>query len=228
MKLDPREQPSYTIPEAARYLSIPASAIRHWSADGHSSPPLIVLPPRSEKRPALLSFFNLVELHVLAAIRRRHAVSMPKVREAVNSLKREFELSMEDKRHPLLSHAMAADGLDLFVEKYGALININRGGQIILKGMLNAALQRIDRDDRKIPVRLYPFTHSKTESAPALIAIESGLSAGRPVINGTGLAAEIIAERYKAGESIRELANDYGVSRKEVEEAVRCQMPAAA
>ena len=228
MKLDPREQPSYTIPEAARYLSLPASAIRHWSAGGCSSPSLIVLPPRSEKRPALLSFFNLVELHVLAAIRRRHAVSMPKVRKAVNFLKREFKLSKEEKKHPLLSHAMAADGLDLFVERYGASINVSLGGRIALKGMLNAALRRIDRDDRRIPVRLYPFTRSRIENAPALIVIESGLSAGRPVIDGTGLAAEIIAERYKAGESIRELTRDYEVSRKEVEEAVRCRMPAAA
>lgn len=153
---------------------------------------------------------------------------MPKVRKAINFLKRKFKLSTEEKKHPLLSHEMATDGLDLFVEKYGALININQDGQIVLKGILSAALQRIDRDNHKIPIKLYPFTHSKIEDSPTLIVIESGLSAGRPVINGTGLAAEIIAERYKAGESIRELAHDYEISQKEVEEAVRYQMLIAA
>ena len=227
-KLDLREQPSYTIPEAARYLSIPVSTVRYWSVGRSSYPPLIALPPRLEKRPALLSFFNLVELHVLATIRREHTVSMPKVRRAIDFLKRKFRLSPEEKKHPLLSHEMATDGLDLFVEKYGELINISQDGQIVLKDVLNAALRRIRRDDYQLPIKLYPFTHSKIENSPKLIVIEPGLSAGRPVINGTGLVTDIIAERYKAGESIRELAHDYSRPPKEIEEAVRYQMPTAA
>ena len=224
MKPDPRAQPSYTIPEAARYLCIPVSTVRYWSVYS----PLIVPPSRSGRRPALLSFLNLVELHVLTTIRRKYTVSMPKVRSAIDVLKDRFELSPKDRKHPLLSHELATDGLDLFAEKYGELINISQGGQVVLKGVLNAALQRIDRDDHKIPVKLYPFTRSRIEDSPTLIVIEPGLSAGRPVINGTGLAVEIIAERCKAGESIEALAYDYGRTTEEIEEAVRCQLALAA
>lgn len=224
MKPDPREQPSYTIPEAARYLSVPVSTVRNWSVYS----PLIVPPPRSGRRPALLSFFNLVELHVLATIRRKYTVSMPKVRNAIDVLKCAFKLSPKDMKHPLLSHELATDGLDLFVEKYGELINISRGGQVVFKEVLNAALHRISRDNHKIPIKLYPFTHSKIEDSPTLIVIEPGLSAGRPVINGTGLAVEIVAERCKAGESIKALAHDYGRTTEEIEEAVRYQLALAA
>jgi uncharacterized protein (DUF433 family) len=34
----------------------------------------------------------------------------------------------------------------------------------------------------------------------------------------------MVAEHYKAGESIDELAEDYGRSRKEIKEAIRCEL----
>ena len=46
---------------------------------------------------------------------------------------------------------------------------------------------------------------------------------GRPVLAGTGIATAVIAERYKAGESTAELAQDYGREQAEIEEAMRCE-----
>ena len=51
---------------------------------------------------------------------------------------------------------------------------------------------------------------------------------GVPVIAGTGLATQIIAERYKLGESISDLADDYERPGTEIEEAIRCELEAAA
>lgn len=225
MKPDPREQPSYTIAEAARCLGLPAATVRRWSSPRASRPPLIVPPPRSAPRPVLLSFFNLVELHVLAAIRRGHIVSLPKVRSALDCRRR--ELAPEDS-HPLLSRVMAADGRQLFARRYGELLGLDRGGQASLGGALDAALRRVDRDDRGLPAKLYPFASGGMEDARMPIVVEPGLSAGRPVINGTGLVAEIVAERRRAGESIRELARDYGRPSEEVEAAVRFRSDLAA
>jgi hypothetical protein len=39
------------------------------------------------KSPVVLSFINLIEAHVLAAIRRKHRVDMPAVRRSVSFLK---------------------------------------------------------------------------------------------------------------------------------------------
>ena len=47
---------------------------------------------------------------------------------------------------------------------------------------------------------------------------------GERVLVGTGIPTAIVAERYKAGESIDELAEDYGRSRNEIEEAIRCEL----
>ena len=174
-----------------------------------------------------LSFLNLVELHVLAAIRRKYAVPMPKVRRAIDYL-RENTQDESDKLHPLISKQLQTDGLDLFIEQYGRLVNISSAGQLAMRVIIEAALRRIERDRRGIPIKLYPFTRSNINDAPAMVVIGPSLSAGRPVITGTGLATEVIAERYKAGETVAELAEDYDREEAEIEEAIRCELRAAA
>ena len=80
---DPRELPAYTISEAAHYLAVPAATIRYWSVGRDDYAPLIEVPAHV---PTLLSFLNLTELHVLAAIRRKHEVKMPSIRRAIQYL----------------------------------------------------------------------------------------------------------------------------------------------
>lgn len=221
---DLRQQPAYTIGEAAHYLNMPQATTRYWATGQGQYPSLITVP---HHRPTLLSFLNLVELHVLAAIRREHTVPMVRVRAAIKWLEKHI-VDPADKKHPLISKQLETDGLDLFVEQYGKFVNISQDGQIAMREVMSAALKRIERDPRGIPIRLFPFTRSSIANAPALVVIDPRLSAGRPVIAGTGLATEIIAERYKAGESVRELVQDYERSVDEIEEAIRCELQAAA
>lgn len=224
-RTDPRVLPAYTILEAAHYLAVPPATVRYWAVGRDRYAPLISTPKHS---PVLLSFLNLAELHILASIRRVHAVKMPSIRKAIRFLKKRAQRSI-DRRHPLLSRDLETDGVDLFIEEYESLINISRSGQTAMRKIIGAALRRIERDPEGIPVRLYPFTRADDiTNAPAMIVIDPNLSAGRPVIAGTGLAVQLIAERYKAGESINDLAQDYERSHEEIEEAVRCELPAAA
>lgn len=223
--MDPREQPSYTLSEAAHYLVLPSSTVRSWSVGGPATEPLIQVAASS---PVLLSFLNLAELHVLSAIRRTHLVAMGKVRGAIQYLVAHARTE-RDRAHPLVSRDMETDGLDLFVRECGQLVNISEEGQLAMREVLDQALRRIERDPTTgVPVRLYPFTRAVIDNAPAIVVVDPSLSAGRPVIAGTGLATGLIAERYKAGESVRELADDYERSEREIEEAIRCELPAAA
>ena len=221
---DPRELGAYGLLEAAHYLNIPASTLRSWVV-GRSYPtgsglrffaPLI---PLADSRDRLLSFVNLVEVHVLDAIRREHAVALPKVRQAIAYLGTRFP-----SKHPLADHRFETDGLDLFVRKYGQLINASRSGQLAMRQLLEAHLRRIERDPAGFPVRLYPFTRKRQHEEPKVVVIDPYVSFGRPVLVGTGIPTATIADRYKAGESIDELAHDYGRPRLEIEEAVRCEL----
>lgn len=221
---DVLELPSYGIVEAAHYLRIPPATIRSWVSGRHYPTksgkqffsPIVHLADHENK---LLSFMNLVEVHVLDAIRREHEISLDKVRIAVRFLEREFS-----SKHPLAEREFETDGLNLFIQKYGQLINISQDGQLAMKDLLKAYLQRIERDPFGIPVKLYPFTRKRAPQEPKAVVIDPRVSFGRPVLAGTGIATAVIAERYKAGESMDELADDYGRKRLEIEEAIRCEL----
>ena len=88
-KTDLRDQAAYGLAEAARYLKLPAPTLRSWVAGraypkakgvGHFRP--LIHPP--QKQPPVLSFWNLIEAHVLRSLRTEHGVSLRAVREAVD------------------------------------------------------------------------------------------------------------------------------------------------
>jgi uncharacterized protein (DUF433 family) len=218
------EQPAYSLTEASRYLLIPPATLRSWVA-GRKYPtdsgpkffrPVIELPDNVRSG---LSFVNLVEAHVLDAIRRHHQVPLSKIRQAIHYLRQQFS-----SKHPLAEQRFETDGLDLFIDKFGQLINVTDSGQLALRELLKAHLHRVEHDSTGTVVRLYPFTRKRDLREPKLVVIDPHISYGRPVLVGTGIPTAIIAERYKAGESIDELAEDYGRSRNEIEEAIRCEL----
>ena len=93
-----------------------------------------------------------------------------------------------------------------------------------MKDLIESHLRRIERDTSGLPVRLYPFTRERKPEEPRIIVIDPNMSFRRLALAGTGIATAIIAQRYKAGESIEELAEDYGRSRSDIEEAIRCEL----
>jgi len=93
-----------------------------------------------------------------------------------------------------------------------------------MRQLLEAYLKRIERDPRGVPIRLFPFTRKRDSEEPRAIVIDPRVSFGRPVLAGTGIRTATVAERYKAGESIDQLAADYECQPLEIEEAVRCEL----
>jgi uncharacterized protein (DUF433 family) len=225
---DPRMSPAYSLAEAAHYLRVPEGTLRSWVVGrlypvaGKSKRSRPIIHPDDRKR-QYLSFINLVEAHVLAAIRRRHGVKLPKVRNALDYVRRQFRVE-----HPLIDQAFQTDGLDLFVERYGELINASREGQRAMKEIIGVYLKRIEWDAKGLPVKLYPFTRdTEAEAAPAsdprVIVVNPAISFGRPVIAGTGIPVLSIYERYKAGDSVSDLAQDFRLEIGAIEEAIRCE-----
>jgi uncharacterized protein (DUF433 family) len=225
---DPRDIPTYTIPDAARYLRTPAGTVRSWTV-GRSYPvaegkrffePLIVVP---QQKPRLLSFTNLIEIHVLRAIRKHHKIQLDKVRTALDFLEEQLSVT-----HPLAHEEFRTDGISLFIERYGTLINASSQGQTQLKAVLTQHLERIEPDDSGLAIKLYPFTRSDEAHNPRIVVIDPRIAFGRLVIDGTGIPTSIIAERYKAGDSLQDLAEDYDCDLSQIEEAIRCEIPLAA
>jgi len=219
----PEQQPAYSLTEASRYLLIPPATLRSWVAGRRyptdSGPkffrPIIQL-PRDLR--AGLSFVNLVEAHVLDAIRRHHQVPLSKSDTRSTTSVSIFLLSIR-----WLSKGSKLTG-STYLSKFGQLINVTQNGQIALREVLKAHLHRVGHDSAGIAVRLYPFTRKRDLREPKVVVIDPHISYGRPILVGTGIPTAVVAERYKAGESIDELAEDYGRSRNEIEEAIRCEL----
>ena len=218
---DYRYYPAYSITEASGYLNVPQSTVRYWSVGKRGQVGLLDVAQPSG--PTLLSFINLVELHVLSGIRLSHGVSLPHIRSALQFVAKKYNL-----KHPLVEQSFETDGVDLFVKKFGQLINVSKEGQIGLTDILRGALKRVERDSAGLPIRLFPFTRSEKKDAPSIVVIDPNLSGGRPSMANSGVAVQIIAERYKAGDSIVSLARDYGRTQEEIEEAIRAELYQAA
>jgi uncharacterized protein (DUF433 family) len=73
---DPRNTPSYRLNEAAHYLRIPKATLRSWLVGEGSFKPVIAIADRGR---VLLSFINLIEVHILDAIRRRVGLHLERI-----------------------------------------------------------------------------------------------------------------------------------------------------
>jgi len=92
-----------------------------------------------------------------------------------------------------------------------------------IKVVLAEHLDRIERNPRGVAVRLFPFSGRPEARA---VAIDPRVKFGRPCISGTGIPTDIVAGRFQAGDTIEEIATDYGRPAKDIEEAIRFEKAA--
>jgi uncharacterized protein (DUF433 family) len=210
----------YGLTEAAQYLHLPRATLRAWvdgryyKAGGQRrfSPHLIERPAPSDER---LSFTNVVEAHVLRALRVEHGVPMQLVRKALEYAESEFGMD-----RLLISEQLLASPGEMFLKEYGRLLSLTRSGQFSLEQVLERHLRRLSRDVLGLPIRLYPFVAPDVFNDRRAITIDPRVAYGRPSIASKGISTAILAERVDAGESIPELAEYYGLEREDVEEAL--------
>ena len=214
-----RDQPAYGLAEAARYLKLPAATLRSWVIGrtyprGQSVATFQALIKPARKQPTLLSFYNLIEAHVLYSLRTDHGVAIRELRKAIRYAERTLNIERLLLSKELSTHAGA-----VFLDKYGELIDLSASGQLAMRRLLVEHLKRVEWDQWKFPVRLYPYVSAEPTSARP-IAIDPGIAFGRPVVLRMGVATEVIAQRIDAGETVAALAIDYDLKPEEIEEAV--------
>lgn len=210
---DPRELPAYGITDAARFVGVPPATLRSWITRAPSgrkgasrTEPLIAPADPAGRR---LSFYNLVEAHVLRALRTGHDVPMKHVRPAIAYAERELGV-----QRLLLSREMQTAGGEIFLEHFGQLVNLSRSGQLAVKELLAAQLERVERDSSAIPIRLYPLVPGEKETRP--VVIDPRVSFGRPTVAGSGILTSVLVQRIDAGEEIAALADDYGLEEAQI------------
>jgi uncharacterized protein (DUF433 family) len=218
---DLRNLPAYGPAEAARYLRLPAATLRTWLV-GREYPKAgeqakfhpLIKPAR--RQPLQVSFFNLIEAHVLRALRTEHGVALPALRKAITFAEKKLQI-----QRLLLSHELRTHAGDVFIDRYVELINLSASGQLAMRKLFEEHLKRVEWDEWQFPVRLYPYIDGTTQrSAEKTIAIDPKVAFGRPIVRRAGVSTAAITDRIDAGESVAALAQDYDLSAEEIEQAV--------
>jgi uncharacterized protein (DUF433 family) len=221
--VDSREQPLYTIREAAEYLGVGQPTLQTWffgrSYPTKDNPKKLWLPVFSPADPELrlLSFFNLAEAHILAATRYQHKVPFWAVREAIAKL-----VEQTSPAHPLLSEEFFTNGALLFVRRIEEYVNVS-SHQLsldIMKSFLVRVVKTREgnpfEDDQ--PYKVYPLRPDEPDDK--IISIMAGISGSRPIIDGTRIPALAIWRRVQAGEREEFIAEDYEIEQFKVRRAI--------
>jgi uncharacterized protein (DUF433 family) len=215
------KRPLYSFAEADRIAKVSPNTSRRWlkgyefwyGEERRAMPP--VTPGRGEQD--AVSFVDLMEVAAVSKLRQKQ-FSYRRIRQ-INSYCR---LHLKVPR-PLVTERFKIVGEDIFLAAdFGVLLNVGReAGALAWREVLEPFLEDVEYEN-EVARRWWPLGRNH------MVVIDPDYGFGLPVIEGTGTRTEIIAERYRAGDSTEEITYDFAVTPDQIQDALRWEMPDAA
>lgn len=225
--VDPRELALYSPADAACYLGIHPKTLGTWvhgrsyqtvGGEAFFAPAIEMADPEN----GLLSFFNLAELHVLAATRYDHHVGFPAIRAAMETIRKKYP----GIQHPLISHDFKTNGYHLFAQTVEETENLSKPAQLNFKTIIDHFLRNVVEDEHALIKKIFPIIQGQPDDR--VISITYGISSSQPVIDGIGIPAWLIRDRYKGGETVESMADDFDIPVAKIKRAIEYfERPAA-
>ena len=227
----------YGIGEAAGYLSVPPSTLATW-AYGYerrrpgtrvfrAEPVITAVRPQHPIDPAV-PFIGLAEAYALAAFRNA-GVPMQRIRPAIDALARELGLE-----HALASRQLHTDGAEVLYDyaqhagdtpegESARELVVVRNNQRVFTEIVEHYLQRIEfaRDGYAQLIRLPQYRATD-------VTVDPDHAFGRPRFANGGAGVDDVIDLFRAGEPVDAVAEEFALSRDEVEDALRVVTRAAA
>jgi uncharacterized protein (DUF433 family) len=197
--------PTYQIGEAASYAQIAPQTVVAW----HRIETALLA--QREKR-AALSYMQLIEVAVVAAFRKA-GVSLKRIRAA-----REYAAKTLKSEYPFVEYSFKEEGKHLWLDasqialKPGTVVSADQGGQLAWESVIGR-LREFEYEKHGIVLRW----HVAGRSSP--IIIDPRISFGAPAVKGT--PTWVIGGRWNAGESDSDIAEDFGIEKEDVREALK-------
>ena len=211
-----RTQPMYTFSEAGHLAHVAASTVRNWlfgytGRYGEAVPPLFEAPGGSG---AMVSFLQLIEVVVAGNFRKAERVSFRTVRRAYENAKAQWGID-----YPFAHLRLEALGGHI-VQRFRtdrpgrSLQALDEPLQWTLPGLVLETLAQLDYEF-DLAARWYPVGKA------VHIVVDPKITSGLPTIVGRGVTVEVIHQRFKAGQRLEYIAQDFALDATLVEEAVR-------
>jgi uncharacterized protein (DUF433 family) len=217
-------RPRYSFAEADRIARVSPGTSSRWlrgyrywysPEEQRISPPVT---PGDGTQEAV-SFIDLMEVATIGKLRHK-GFSLRRIRQ-INAYCRVY---LQTPR-PLVTEKFRITGADIFIDDpdFGVLVNVGRdAGMRAWEEVLEPFLDDVEYEEELVR-RWWPLG----KSVGVLVDPDYGF--GLPVIAGTGIRTEIIAERTRAGDGTEEIIYDFGVTSRQIEDALRWEeMPSAA
>jgi uncharacterized protein (DUF433 family) len=216
-------RPIFTLRETAGYLDIPKSTVQWWARPPDGRQPLITCFPR-HGRQATVPFMGFAEAFVLSAFRRA-GVPLQRIRPAVEKLSATIGIE-----HALASKRLYTDGAEVLydyaVERdEGELLElvVARTQQHQFSEVVSDYLQRIHYAGDGWASSVHLPTYGRAE-----VIVDPKVAFGLPLVAHGGARVEDLVDRFQAGDSVADIADDFGVPAEEVEDVIRVATRTAA
>ena len=216
--------PAYSYAEADRLAKVSRGTAKRWlggykyripGGEFVHRPPVT---PRGWPAERGVSFVDLIEVVAIGGLKDR-GFALPAIRDIVADCRSVFQTE-----YPLASHSFLTDGREIFVSYEGRLVGLlGRRWETAWDEVLRPFLDHVDYRDQ-LAAQWWPLGRQ----IPIVVDPEFGF--GLPVVSGTAIRTEIIAERFE-DELEEEIAEDLGVTPMEVQRALQFEIsrrPAAA
>jgi uncharacterized protein (DUF433 family) len=226
----------YGIGEAAGYLAVPPSTLTTWAygyerrgagARGLTAKPIITAVRPVQRDAPAVPFIGLAEAYALAAFRNA-GVPMQRIRPAIDALSSELGLE-----HALGSKRLYTDGAEVLYDyarhagdtpegESARELVVVRNNQRVFSEVVDLYLRRIDfaADGYAQLIRLPQYRVAE-------VTVDPDHAFGRPRFTRGGAGVDDVIDLFRAGEPVDAVAGEFGLSRDEVEDAIRVATRAA-
>lgn len=203
--------PLLTAREAARHLRMPESTLDSWIAASRSGASLVHTVEPERRGWPRMPFVGVIEAYVLRALRDLR-MPLADIQRATEIVRAEF-----DDPYALASKRIATDGVAVFVRIADDSVVHARDGQQAIREVLDDYLRYIEWSSDGSPRRL----HLSQYPAGAGVVIDPRFGWGSPVIDRNKVKVDDVVALWRAGESIKDVAGEYGLTESAVEDVLR-------
>lgn len=211
---DIRTVPTYTIPEAAGFLAIPTRTMFSW----YEGDEPILKASAIFGAIHLLSYRDIEEAYRVYMLRERFDFPLQFLRKSMRNARDMFR-----SQHPLQrADAVKKCLRDLVYDKPArgkkprTITSLGRNpGQQMVEEVVDLFAERIVSGEF-----IFPWRFAATDHSSRPVSMSANIMSGRLVVAGTRIPVNVLLGSKRAGQTIAEIAVDYGLEPSVVEKAL--------